>query len=206
MTAAAPLISAAATGVPDNITIGATGDCILTRPVSKLKQPQFLKLVEILRGADCLYGNCEMVLADPESGGHPMPEGAALSVVSDAKIADELAWMGFDIMGTANNHTWDFGVPGISATRANLKRVGITSAGSGLDLQQAAAPRYAWQHAGRPFVALRSIARRPFSGLCGRLSIAPGHQGNSGIESGASRHSLSAGSCELRRRGDVQDG
>jgi poly-gamma-glutamate synthesis protein (capsule biosynthesis protein) len=154
--AASQFVSADPQIVPETITVSAAGDCILNRRISNLKQPQFLKLVDILRAADCLYGNCEMVLADPDSGGYPMFEGAALSVVSESSIANELAWLGFDIMGTANNHTWDYGQPGISATRNNLKRAGIASAGTGLDLQQAAAPCYADTPGGR--VALINCA------------------------------------------------
>jgi poly-gamma-glutamate capsule biosynthesis protein CapA/YwtB (metallophosphatase superfamily) len=156
LAAASQVLPGQPQSVPETMAVAATGDCILTRPVSRLKQPQFLKLVEILRSADCLYGNCEMVLADPDSGGHPMFEGAALSVVSDSKIADELAWLGFDVMGAANNHTWDYGQAGISSTRANLKRAGIAPAGTGLDLQQAAAPSYADTPGGR--VALVNCA------------------------------------------------
>jgi poly-gamma-glutamate synthesis protein (capsule biosynthesis protein) len=147
--AAAPIAAA-------SLTLAATGDCIFTRPVSALKTPAFLRLVDLLRGADCLYGNCEMVLADLDGPGYPMFEGSALSVVSPPRIARELAWMGFDVMGAANNHTWDYGAPGISSTREHLTAAGIGVAGTGQDLQQAAAPAYVDTPGGR--VALVNCA------------------------------------------------
>jgi poly-gamma-glutamate capsule biosynthesis protein CapA/YwtB (metallophosphatase superfamily) len=155
-TLAAPRVARAGVPiVPDTMTLAATGDCILTRRVSELKEPRFLALVDLVRGADCAYGNCEMVLADPTNG-YPMAEGAALSVVSDPKMAGELAWFGFDVMGTANNHSLDYGQPGIVSTRARLAEAGIGAAGTGLSLQEAAAPAYVETPGGR--VALVNCA------------------------------------------------
>src|SRR3954470_20826924 len=124
------------------ITVAATGDCILTRRVSHLTDPGFLELVKLLRSADCAYGNCELVLASPDPG-YPTAAGGSLSVVVDPGMADELAWLGYDLMGTANNHSTDYGVEGIRSTIANLERAGIAHAGTGMNLQQAAAPGYA---------------------------------------------------------------
>jgi poly-gamma-glutamate synthesis protein (capsule biosynthesis protein) len=152
---AAPRALRAAPIIRDTLTLAATGDCILTRPISSLHDARFERLVEVLRGVDCAYGNCEMVLADPDAG-YPMVEGSALSVVSDPTIADELSWCGFDVMGTANNHSLDYGVGGIVSTRRALDRVGIGHAGTGLSLQEAAAPAYVESAAGR--VALVNCA------------------------------------------------
>jgi poly-gamma-glutamate capsule biosynthesis protein CapA/YwtB (metallophosphatase superfamily) len=137
------------------ITIAATGDCILTRRVSQITDPAFVEMVRLLRGADCTYGNCELVMADEEPG-FPTAAGSSLSVVASPRIADEFAWLGFDIMGTANNHSTDYGVEGIRTTRASFDRVGIAHAGTGLNLQEAAAPAYADTPAGR--VALINCA------------------------------------------------
>src|SRR4029079_18535485 len=119
----------------------APGDCILSRRVSHLTDPGFLGVVQLLRSADCAYGNCELVMASSEPG-YPTAAGASLSVIVDPKMADEFAWLGYDVMGTANNHSTDYGVEGIRSTIANLERVGIAHAGTGLNLQQAAAPGY----------------------------------------------------------------
>src|SRR6478672_10744444 len=109
------------------ITVAATGDCILSRRVSHLSDQ-----------------------------GYPTAAGSSLSVVVDPKMAEELAWLGYDLMGTANNHSTDYGVEGIRSTIANLERVGIGYAGTGMNLQQAAAPGYAVTPGGR--VALINCA------------------------------------------------
>jgi poly-gamma-glutamate capsule biosynthesis protein CapA/YwtB (metallophosphatase superfamily) len=137
------------------ITVAATGDCILSRRVSHLKDQGFLDGVQLLRSADCAYGNCELVMAAGDPG-YPTAAGSSLSVVVDPKIAEELAWLGYDLMGTANNHSTDYGVEGVRSTIANLERVGIGCAGTGMNLQQAAAPGYADTPGGR--VALINCA------------------------------------------------
>jgi poly-gamma-glutamate synthesis protein (capsule biosynthesis protein) len=133
---------------PSPITVAATGDCILTRRVSHLTDPGFLEVVRLLRGADCAYGNCELVMASSDVG-YPTAAGGSLSVIVDPKMAEELAWLGYDVMGTANNHSTDYGVEGIRSTIASLERAGIGHAGTGMNLQQAAAAGYADTAGGR---------------------------------------------------------
>jgi hypothetical protein len=53
--AAAPLVSGVRAGEP--LSVAAVGDCILTRKVSHLKNPRFMKLVDLLRSAHCTFGN-----------------------------------------------------------------------------------------------------------------------------------------------------
>jgi poly-gamma-glutamate synthesis protein (capsule biosynthesis protein) len=137
------------------ITVAATGDCILSRRVSHLKDQGFLDVVQLLRSADCAYGNCELVMAAGDPG-YPTAAGSSLRVVVDPKMAEELAWLGYDLMGTANNHSTDYGVEGVRSTIANLERVGIGCAGTGMNLQQAAAPGYTDTPGGR--VALINCA------------------------------------------------
>jgi len=129
-------------------TLVGAGDCIITRRVSEVTHPDFRALVELLRGADCAWGNCEIVVG---KGGelHPAWKDGDPHVCGDPWTADELRWMGFTLMGTANNHTVDYGEQGLVSTLENLDRVGIAHAGSGLDLEQAARPGYADSAAGR---------------------------------------------------------
>jgi poly-gamma-glutamate capsule biosynthesis protein CapA/YwtB (metallophosphatase superfamily) len=137
--------AAAATG---RLTLVGAGDCIITRRVSELTDPDFHALVELLRGADCAWGNCEIVIG---KGGelHPAWKDGDPHVCGDPWTADELRWMGFTLMGTANNHTLDYGEQGLASTLEHLDRVGIAHAGSGLDLEEAARPGYADSAAGR---------------------------------------------------------
>jgi poly-gamma-glutamate capsule biosynthesis protein CapA/YwtB (metallophosphatase superfamily) len=174
--ASAAVDSAPSSGSSRAITVAATGDCVLTRRVSQLAAPRFLDVVKLLRSADCTYGNCEVVMTDPEPG-FPTAAGRMLSVVVDPCIAEELAWLGFDLLGCANNHSTDYGVEGIRSTRASLARVGIAPAGTGLNLQEAAAPAYADTPGGRvalincastyPPWAPAVVARGDFKGVPG---------------------------------------
>lgn len=127
------------TGAPDRLTLAAVGDCILARRVSEIRDPDFLALVELLHGVDCTWGNSEIVLADPQKL-YPSPKGVDPHGIADPWAADELRALGLRLMGTANNHTLDYGYDGLFASLENLDRVGIAHAGAGADLAQAARP------------------------------------------------------------------
>jgi poly-gamma-glutamate synthesis protein (capsule biosynthesis protein) len=152
--AGAAAVAATSRGIPaaaeasDRFTLAAVGDCILTRRVSGIQDPDFLALVDLLRGADCAWGNCEVVIADPRQV-FPMPKGPDPHASAPPWAADELAWAGVRFMGTANNHTLDFGYDGLRSTLDNLERAGIANAGSGPDLALAAKPGYHDSRAGR---------------------------------------------------------
>lgn len=162
------------------LRLALAGDVILTRRVSMLEAPGFLEVVERLRDADCTFGNCELVIADRDEG-RPSAAGASLSVVVEPYVADEFRWLGFDLMSTANNHTLDYGRGGVSSTLSHLTRVGIVGAGTGANLQQAAAMRYADTVGGRVgLVACSSTyaahapavrARGDFQGVAGLNAI-----------------------------------
>ncbi|MGE0039707.1 MAG: CapA family protein [Vicinamibacterales bacterium] len=125
-----------------------TGDVILSRRVSNLTDPRFLEVARLLQEADCTFGNCELVLA-ARGEGRPSAAGRSLSVVVDPMVADEMRWLGYDVMGTSNNHSLDYGRGGVLATLAHLDRAGIVGAGTGANLQQAAAVQYADTPSGR---------------------------------------------------------
>ena len=146
--AASSLFPSPAEAVPSRLSLVAVGDCIITRRISHRKDPEFLALLEILRSADCAWGNCETVLADPRRV-FAMPKGGDPHAIAEPWAADELAWTGVRFLGTANNHIMDFGHPGLSATLENLERVGLVQAGSGEDLAAAARPVYYDSAAGR---------------------------------------------------------
>lgn len=134
--------------LPNRLILAAVGDCLLSRRISNRKDPEFLEVVELLRGVDCVWGNCEIVLADSDKV-YPSAKGIDPHAICPPWGADELAWMGIGFLGTANNHILDFGTEGLFQTLENLERVGIVHAGSGADLARAAAPAYIDTPAGR---------------------------------------------------------
>src|SRR4051812_47866757 len=145
---AARIAGAGEAAPPDRLTLAAVGDCILARRVSEIKDPDFLALVDLLHGVDCAWGNSEIVLADPKKL-YPSPKGGDPHGLADSWAADELRALGLRLMGTANNHTLDYGYDGLFSSLENLDRVGIAHAGAGVDLAQAARPGFFDSRAGR---------------------------------------------------------
>ncbi len=131
--------SEAATSGP--LTLAAVGDCILARRVGETPDPDFLALVALLRGTDAVWGNYELVEADPRE--------ADPRAVLAPWPAEELRSLGLRLLGTANNHTLDYGEEGLFATLENLDRAGLAHAGAGKDLVQAARPGICESRAGR---------------------------------------------------------
>lgn len=146
--AASRVIPAGAAEPPSRVTLAAVGDLIVTRRISNQRDPDLLAVAELLRGTDCVWGNCELVFANSREV-YPGLKGGDPHVIAPPWGADELAWLGIDFVGTANNHILDFGNEGMFATLANLERVGIAHAGSGSDLAAAARPGYVDTPAGR---------------------------------------------------------
>jgi poly-gamma-glutamate synthesis protein (capsule biosynthesis protein) len=140
----------------DPITVVAAGDCLITRKLSVIESERVNEVLQLFRDADVGFGNCEMTFHELE--GYPAPTGDCgdLNLVADPILAKELAWAGFTMMAVANNHTGDYGPPGILATIENLERSQIVAAGAGTNLSQARAPRLQDTAAGR--VALVACA------------------------------------------------
>jgi poly-gamma-glutamate capsule biosynthesis protein CapA/YwtB (metallophosphatase superfamily) len=131
------------------LTIGAVGDCIITRRISVLSDPHFRKLVNLLRRSDCAYGNCEVVLVDHWRGHPSAKANVDPPIFCEPFGADELAWLGLKLMGLANNHIMDYGSEGLKSTIENLNRVGIANTGAGMTLGQASLPAYCETQNGR---------------------------------------------------------
>ena len=130
-----------------DLTVAAVGDCLILHKISNTKDPQILQLIDILRKADCTYGNCETTFYAPENG-FPSYKDFDPNVFCYPFGADELKWMGIDLVSLANNHIMDFEYEGMYSTIENLNRVGIKYAGAGSDLNHAARPGYFESDAG----------------------------------------------------------
>src|SRR5262249_37547570 len=126
----------AAEALPRRATLVAVGDCLISRRVSGLHDPDFLAVAELLRGDDATWGNCELVLGASRDL-YPALKGQDRHAIGPPWAADELKWMGVGFVGTANNHILDFGNDGLFSTLKNLERVGIPSAGAGASLEEA---------------------------------------------------------------------
>lgn len=130
------------------MTLAALGDCILSKKVSVKTDPEFLKLVDLIRSADCTWANCELPIVDI-SKAYPQFREMDIPGAAPLFVADEFKWLGVDFVGLANNHTMDYGHIGLYSTLESLDRVGIAYAGAGKDLEEAGRPRYVDTSGGR---------------------------------------------------------
>ena len=123
----------------DEISIFLAGDAIFNRPWSGFTQPEFLGLIDQIRSADVAVCNLETLIHTYK--GFPQTASGGTFMAADPVIADELAWAGFDMMGVANNHTFNYGSLGILETIQFVEAAGMKIAGGGF-LQRARRPVY----------------------------------------------------------------
>ncbi len=138
-----------------NITFALTGDSIISRPMSAYIEPEFIAMVDAIRGADLAFTNLEIALQTVEKL-TPMVSDRESYMFADPGIAQELAWAGFDVVSRANNHALDYGWDGMRATSRALDEAGVAHAGVGENLALADEAVYVQTGNGR--VALISTA------------------------------------------------
>jgi poly-gamma-glutamate capsule biosynthesis protein CapA/YwtB (metallophosphatase superfamily) len=161
------------------IAIG--GESAVVRRFSFHKEPDFLGVIKLLRETDLTYAHLEMNLAnlDELQWTNNAVHGGSY-MVGPGYMANELKWAGVDVVSCAQNHTFDWGAPGVLATIKHLKEAGVAHAGTGFDLEQARQPVFVDKENGR--VALVSCASGngggdwatlPKGGVPGRPGINP---------------------------------
>ena len=140
----------------DGFTLAAVGDCIVSRPLLQLRDPNFRAVVKILRDADVTFGNLETNIIDIRGfKGYPQAETDGWWLISSPETAKDLKAMGFDLLSRANNHTMDWSIEGMRQTTDWLDQAGLVHAGSGEHRADARAARYL--ETGRGRVALVSV-------------------------------------------------
>ncbi len=112
-------------------TLAVAGETLCTQRISCYKEDRFLSLVKILRDADISCTNLETRIHTFK--GFPMPiETMGLTQTyqqADPFVADELKWMGFNILGRSNNHGMDFGPEMIFEETSIVEKAGFVHAG-----------------------------------------------------------------------------
>jgi len=148
--AAVPAVAPAERG----FTMALTGDALITMKLSVHKEPQFLKMIDLIRGADVAFTNLEMLFHDYEA--YPATESGGTYLRADPSILKELVWAGFDMVARANNHAGDYGVDGARLTTRHVADAGLVQAGWGESLREAREAKYFETEKGR--VALISTS------------------------------------------------
>src|SRR6202521_4141591 len=99
-----------------------------------------------LKGADVRFTNLETALA---------PKDMAVELRTPEvhrtgpEVLDALKDMGFNLLSMSNNHAWDLGAKGLLATIGEVSKRGFAYAGTGPDVDAAAAAGYMDTPAGK---------------------------------------------------------
>lgn len=140
-----------------NATFALAGDGIITRKLSVYDEPEFLEIRDLVRGSTAAFINAEMLFLnydEPET--FPASQSGGTYMRAQPELADELVWMGFDLVSTANNHSLDFSFGGLRSNNLWLQHAGLVAAGTGANLAEARAPKYLETAGGR--VALVAVS------------------------------------------------
>ena len=166
----------------NDIDIAIAGEALISQGLSIYTEPNFLKLVELIRGADTAYVHGEMLFHNYE---HPATDKRTGTFMRcDPKYIEDLKWMGFRLMSLACNHSIDFGEGGVLKNIENLNKYGMVHAGTGRNLSEARAgvpgnsqgPRCPpFRHDDAVLVGPRKRAAARHAGPAGGESPAPLH-------------------------------
>ena len=151
------------------------GDIMPSRSLSAFNEPDYLRLVDTVRGADVAFANLETTVRERHEGAPNFTQGTPMT--TPPRLLGDLAWMGFDLLSCANNHATDYGTGGVLATLAHLGRAGIPCAGAGANLAQARAPAYVDTPAGRVALVAATSFFRPWNRAADQRPDAPGRPG-----------------------------
>lgn len=161
--------------------VSLAGECMVNRPFALHDEPETQGVWDLLKDADVTYGHLEMNFAHLDEVKWPARgQGIGSHMISDPAIAKDLRAVGFDLMSTAHNHSFDFGAEGLLASKKHMRDAGIVTAGTGADLELATEPGFVETKKGR--VALVSAssgnqhfmwANLPKSGLGARPGVNP---------------------------------
>jgi poly-gamma-glutamate capsule biosynthesis protein CapA/YwtB (metallophosphatase superfamily) len=99
-------------------SLAATGDTVSTRRLSVYETyPAFKNLVAVVRAADAGFTNLETSLFRmADFNGYPQAESGGIWFVGPPEAAQDLKWMGFNLLNRANNHATEYGVEGMIET------------------------------------------------------------------------------------------
>jgi poly-gamma-glutamate capsule biosynthesis protein CapA/YwtB (metallophosphatase superfamily) len=140
-----------------NMTFALGGDAIITRKLSVYSEPEFLEIRDLMRSATAAFVNAEMLFLNyDEPGVIPASQSGGTYMRAQPELADELVWMGVDLVSTANNHSLDYSFGGLQANTRWLAKAGLVAAGTGENLAEARAPHYLETAGGR--VALIAVS------------------------------------------------
>jgi len=119
------------------VRLVAVGDINLAEPMARIMKQKgrgypFSALKSTLQNADIAFGNLECAVA---TIGAPIEK--QFNFRADPRVLLVLRETGFDVVSTANNHTWDYGRAAMLQTVQNVRKLGINSVGAGANSAEA---------------------------------------------------------------------
>ena len=157
----------------------AAGDMIIQKPIYPGYEG-FGALADFIKRGDARFFNLETTLnhvgetcANQFSGG--------TYIRTNPEILENIKPFGFNMTTANNNHILDFSYGGLEATLKALNASGLVHAGIGMNLDEAAAPRYLETAAGRVALIAVNTSFKP-AAMAGRQSpLFPGRPGMNGL-------------------------
>ncbi|WP_251551140.1 CapA family protein [Neobacillus muris] len=131
----------------ETIKFAATGDYLPTRRIPSFEEDSFKNIENIIKQADGRITNLEISILNKEGTPGAIPGGTHIRTTPDR--LDDLKAFGFNLVGTANNHAFDYGYDGLEATNRHLDEAGILHTGTGENLYEAGKPIFLDTPAGR---------------------------------------------------------
>lgn len=164
--------------IPGDFTFAAVGDLMYLRPMLATIEKQSPEMLRILRAADVTFGNFETTVLDLATfKGSPQAESGGTWMLGAPGVAKDVAAMGIDIVGHANNHTTDWGVEGMAETLDYLDAAHLVHAGTGRNMTAARAPAYLDSPFGRVGLVSATTTFTPMSPASDALGKVPGRGG-----------------------------
>lgn len=114
----------------DPIQIMFMGDLMLGRASAEVGDP-FARVARMISGADLAVGNLESMILSHWTGAISAKQslGSGYDLSAPPASISKLQAAGFDIIGLANNHSWDQGGTGLLQTQNRLRTAGIFPVG-----------------------------------------------------------------------------
>ncbi|MDZ4374480.1 MAG: CapA family protein [Phenylobacterium sp.] len=121
--------------VKGQFSLVAIGDLLYSRPMVNHPNPEFQKVVELIKSGDVTVSNQEGVFIHldkfkGEAAGNGLLWG-------EGTLAKDMKAMGVDMVSVANNHSTDFGTAGLLDSMALLDEAGVKHSGGGRNMQEA---------------------------------------------------------------------
>ncbi|SEJ93334.1 poly-gamma-glutamate synthesis protein (capsule biosynthesis protein) [Sphingobium sp. AP50] len=172
------------TPIAGEFSFAAVGDLIYLRPMLATIEKQSPDMLAILRGADVTFANFETTALDLKTfKGSPQAESGGTWMLADPAVPGDVAKMGVDIVGHANNHATDWGVEGLYDTLDLLDDAHLVHAGTGRSMTAARAPAYFDGPHGRVGLISATTSFTPMSPASDPLGQVPGRGGANAIRS-----------------------